>query len=421
MQIDIKTVLGSGYLTLVSAVAIVCILPLYGYYLPPFMILWGIAWLIENKFCVNAGMFRGNKVSVLFILFILMYLWQIAGVFSADSLSSGFERIVKRLSFLLFPLVLFSPGEKIKSHINLMLRLFALSTLLYIMYCFGNAIHSSITLQSGTLIFNPHPAEFDYENFFLGNYFSGKIHPTYFSMYVLLSALIALESLFDSSLKLWKRICWLAMVILFLVVLYLLSSRAGILAAIISLPVYFLKKFKNRYSGWIMLSGAVVIIAIMVLVFRTNTRISFYIEEIRSEKFDEQLENDIRYSIWKSAFGVIGKNLIFGVGTGDASAELKREFITRGYVNGYYDNLNAHNQFLEILLENGLIGLLLFLLILGYMIYLAYSQQSLLYGLFIMIILIFFLFETILNRLSGVTFFPLFSFLLIYYKSSGKT
>jgi O-antigen ligase len=106
-----------------------------------------------------------------------------------------------------------------------------------------------------------------------------------------------------------------------------------------------------------------------------------------------------------------------GVGTGDASDELKKEFKNRGYINGYYDNLNAHNQFLEILLENGLIGLILFLTILGYMSYIAISQRNILSGLFIIMMFVFFMFETVLNRLSGISFFAFLSFLLIHIKT----
>jgi O-antigen ligase len=109
------------------------------------------------------------------------------------------------------------------------------------------------------------------------------------------------------------------------------------------------------------------------------------------------------------------------VGTGDVSTELKKEFKNLGYSYGYYEDLNAHNQFIEIQLENGIIGLVLFLILLGYMIYIAVSQGNLVYGLFILMMIIFFSFETMLNRLAGVTFFPLFAFLLYYLKNPQKT
>ena len=85
-----------------------------------------------------------------------------------------------------------------------------------------------------------------------------------------------------------------------------------------------------------------------------------------------------------------------------------------------YDNLNAHNQYLEVFLGTGLIGLLIFISILTYMIYLFKLKRNLLFGLYISIILIFFLFESILNRIAGVTFFSLFTFLLLYLEDNNS-
>jgi O-antigen ligase len=158
----------------------------------------------------------------------------------------------------------------------------------------------------------------------------------------------------------------------------------------------------------------------MILIFLkiawTNDRLSYNYDGVTKTQPNEIIKKDVRYDIWRSAIGVIKQNFIFGVGTGDASKDLAEEFLNRGYVNGFYDNLNAHNQFLETLLENGLIGLIIFFAIIGYMLYIAISQRNLLLGLFIISITIFFVFETMLNRLAGVSFFALFSFLLIYTK-----
>ena len=61
-----------------------------------------------------------------------------------------------------------------------------------------------------------------------------------------------------------------------------------------------------------------------------------------------------------------------------------------------------------------MIGFSIFLSILGFMIYIAIKEKNLLYGLFILMMFVFFMFESILNRLAGVSFFSLF--LLYYYK-----
>jgi len=157
------------------------------------------------------------------------------------------------------------------------------------------------------------------------------------------------------------------------------------------------------------------------LFFRTNLRVNYSFEDLNGKSLTEALHNDIRVTIWESALGVIERNLVLGVGTGDASDELKKEFLSSGHTSGYYDNLNAHNQFLETLLENGIIGLALFLGIIVYMLYMAVSEKNLIYGMFILMMILYFLFETILNRLSGITFFALFSFLLVHYGRAAET
>jgi O-antigen ligase len=408
----------SGGLTFIPCLLTVMILPVYVHYLPPLMILWGLFWIYENRSGMTATLFNRNSFTILFFLFIAFYFWQISGLFMADSLAIGFERLFKRLSFLLFPLVLFYPGKRIVRNINLILKVFAICTFLYIIACFGNALHNSLIILSKKWIFDPHPLEYNYENYFYGTRLSFLIHPSYLSMYIVISILISLESFFESTVSRFRKLLWAALIFVFLTVLYLLSSRAGILAGIVTIPLYFLFKFYKIIARWIIILILVILAVLFVIIARTNNKVQSSFEGISNENFDQILRNDERLLIWKSALGVIEHNIFFGVGTGDASKELKREFIVRGYVNGYYDNLNAHNQFLEILLENGLFGLIIFLTIIGYMSYIAISQRNILSGLFIIMMIVFFMFETVLNRLAGITFFPMFSFLLLHTRNS---
>jgi O-antigen ligase len=126
--------------------------------------------------------------------------------------------------------------------------------------------------------------------------------------------------------------------------------------------------------------------------------------------------NDERLGIWRSAINVIQKYPLIGVGTGDSFDKLENEFKLLGYTQGFYKNLNAHNQYLETLISSGVIGLLFFLVIFGVMIFFAIKDRNTLYGVFIIMMLIFFIFESMLERLAGVSFFSLFSFLLMHLK-----
>ncbi len=403
-------------LTYFACLSIVCVLPVYSHLVPLLMVFWFIFWFLENGFRFKKTMFDGNRAAILLSIVITLYLWQILGLLFADSLDSGLERIFKRLSFVFFPLVLFYPGKKIINNINLLIRLFAICTFIYIIYCFGNALHNSIIFRDGSIVFNPHPLDYYWENFFYSSRFSSHVHPSYLAMYVILSLLISFEALSDISQTIVKRGGWLILILTFLIVLYLLSSRAGILAGLIVCPLYFVFKFYKKISGWIIILAVALILFIFFNIAKTNTRINYALEMISGDNINISAHRDERYNIWSSAFGVIKNNFILGVGTGDACSELKKEFLKRGYVEGYYDNMNSHNQYIEILLESGIIGLIIFLSFQIYMIYIAISDRNLLYGLFIVMMVVFFSFETILNRLAGITFYPLFSFLLLYLK-----
>lgn len=415
----LKNILESRKLTFYTSLVCVALVSLYVHWIPPFMVAWVVFWVAENRngFQIKESL-NGNS-GKLFLLFVLLFFWQVAGVFLSESYGSGAERIIKRVSFLLFPLVLFYPGYKISDNMKIIMRTFALGIAIYVVYCFGNALSNSITVLNGVKVFYPHPPLYEYENFFYGAYFSDLVHPTYMSMFVIVSLLIALEDVLNNALSGWKRVFWLFCSFLYIIVLYLLSSRAGLLSGIIIIPLYLFFRLSKKLPRYIIYLSIIVLVFGSIVLLKTNSRIYYSFEEIKKENIKSALENNVRFDIWKSAFGVIRHNFLFGVGTGDASSELKKEFLNRGYKDGYYDNMNSHNQFIEILLENGLIGLLIFLMIIGFIAYISITEQNLILGLFLLMMIVFFMFETLLNRLAGITFFPLFTFLLLHYKSQS--
>ena len=165
-----------------------------------------------------------------------------------------------------------------------------------------------------------------------------------------------------------------------------------------------------------MLSGnlSLFLILFSFVVLKSNNRVQKIINEITvgSEKLNAASDN--RLIIWKSALKITERNLLLGVGIGDVRSELMKEYKQIGNQEIIKKNYNVHNQFLEVLLENGLIGLVIFLVILGYMLFIAMRYNNVLYFLFLITSIIFFLFETVLYRFPGMSFFALFSFLMIY-------
>lgn len=414
---NISDFIQHGGLTFFSCLLSVIIIPIKVDFLPPIMILWVISWLLENHQRFNLIWNLKDPAVLLFIGFALYFIWYLTGLTYTEDLHNGKILIFRRLSFIVFPFVMMFPGELIKKRIRILLKAFCVSTLMYVLFSFVMALIRSTYFINGDVTFNPHPADFDYENYFFGTRFAFSQHPTYVSMYVVFSIFIAFESFFDRNLNRLLKIFWLLTVMTFLVSLYLLSSRAAILSALILIPVYLFFKLKERKKWWVSVLIIIVAVSILAVLFLNNERFKYYFPEVSDTSVVEKVMLDNRIPIWKSSIDVIKKNLFLGVGAGDASHQLQKEYLQNGYTEAYYNNLNAHNQYLEVLIGTGLIGFLIFVSILIYMIKRMIINKNLVFGMFIANMLIFFLFESILNRIAGITFFSLFAFLLLHTES----
>jgi len=418
---DLMTMVKKGYLSFLILVLIMITLPLQHRYLPPLMILLGIFWLLEIYLGLINPLKSSLKYRVLFFLFLIFYIWQLIGILYSSDVKMGWANLYGRLSLIIFPMIMFNPAERVKTKNNLLLKVFTLSTSVYIIACFIYAFIRSLSLNNGTWLFNPHPQDFFWLNYFFGMDFTFSIHPSYLAMYVLLSFFIATEAGNDRSLILKYRIFWIILGIFLLISLYFISSRAGLLAAFILIPVYAIYKIiKIRKSKVFWIIIVLMIIPVLALVIKNNTRIKSLFKDISDEHKSEITINDDRLKIWKSALTIIEDNFVLGVGIGDVRTELVKEYDRQGEQRLSDERLNAHNQFLEVFLENGIIGLVIFLGLMSFMAYLAISEENLLYSIFIIMMIVYFMFETILYRLAGVSFFSLFSFLLLYYKSDSQ-
>ena len=74
----------------------------------------------------------------------------------------------------------------------------------------------------------------------------------------------------------------------------------------------------------------------------------------------------MREKLWKSSYEVFNEHKLFGVGSGDFKDELIKTYKKNDYRIQYRFEMNSHNQYLSLLVSNGLIGVLLFLFYLFY-------------------------------------------------------
>ena len=87
------------------------------------------------------------------------------------------------------------------------------------------------------------------------------------------------------------------------------------------------------------------------------------IKRVRSITDFEEVSNRSRLQIWKAALGTIAERPVFGVGPGNFSVALGED------IGASRKGASAHNLYLDIASEMGVPGLLLFLLLIGRILY----------------------------------------------------
>lgn len=352
------------------------------------------------------GFRKGNlefRMNVLGILFMLLYFAYALGLILGWKEGQELTALEYKLSFLLVPLLLsfrhkeggFSL-EKIAS--GLLLGVFIVS-----MYGFFNT--TSCYIQEGT------------SDCFLTVSISPIHHPSYFMAFMIVSMFMAWLG--------WKRkwkyysLWWIIPFTLLGFVMHILSlSLAGILfmlLAIMALSIYGLYKRFGRYVAL----GSLIILPLIAYLFVTQVPqvegewngAKWYAEEymkdpegfIRNAPYPAS-GSEQRLILWTVAWQEL-KAHPFGAGTGNLDEVLGRRLTLFGQPELAKKNMNPHNQFLQTGVEIGWIGLVLLLVIMCYTVYLAVKNRSGLLLLLISCLAFHCLFESMLQRQSGIVFF----------------
>jgi O-antigen ligase len=98
-----------------------------------------------------------------------------------------------------------------------------------------------------------------------------------------------------------------------------------------------------------------------------------------------------------------------GAGTGSAQNLIDDGYLRTGYDTGLDNSYNAHNQYLEFLVRNGPVELILFFFTVGFLITKAFHKKSAELFLFCAVFCSSIITESMLNVQKGIVFFYFFS------------
>ncbi|NKI31192.1 O-antigen ligase family protein [Croceivirga thetidis] len=348
-------------------------------------------------------------------IFLISLLWLI----NTYNLSEGLFYLERTSSGILFPLVfLIIPTTLIQR--DLILKGFAISV------CFRYLYMLLLNLDY-ELVFIP-----DYWLEFLLQlnqlYLESDLHPSYFSVFIGFSGLIALYFFLQDK----KRIIWLFIFLTLTGFNLTLAAKMPLAAYFITLFSYLifrtlsLKKGKKKNFQLVLMAmtaGLLLIGLIKIPNFILQDAYNYYNLIAKNKQQDnvfdfdklgngtdfETWEKTNRVFIWATATKVISDNWLFGVGTGDVNDKLNDYYLASGFEYLERKNTNTHSQPLDFLLRFGVLGTFLILLAFIFFFKVIKTNNYVLYGIFMFFFVFAFLTENLLNRQLGIVFFHFFN------------
>lgn len=298
------------------------------------LVLWSILLVVPVLILANRaeGRWKSLKYSGWYLLIIISFIVSSVHVFIAQGLEWSQIRLsVKYLAyFLSFYAVYLILSEK---NYKTYLIFYMVSGLCFLLVFF--------------VMLKEHP-------FWVPNRLSINhyVHPNQLSMYMELFFPISFFSLLFSR-KNMARLCWGALTFLFLLVLLLAYSKAGLITVVICFVFYLFRKINLKK----IIVMCIIVAGLMPVVYQGyNKRMNF-------KNVDNVISAGARIELYKTSIKVLKENyIIFGIGLNEFS-KIKFNFGFKRWLDPE-GGMSSHNMYLDFWMGFGLLAFVSFFYIL---------------------------------------------------------
>lgn len=240
----------------------------------------------------------------------------------------------------------------------------------------------------------------------------------FFSFFIVIS-LLRMDIIIDSFTTSFQKY---AIVIFLLLLLFLLASKMILLPGLVLLAV------KYRRNLFTFLPKNKLVVPILFILFllllvpvlqRFKDILNPRIDIVMNDKFNyDSPLNGLNLRIIQARFGIEILNdneaWLFGVGIDKAQELLNDKYVNYGLHTGYNDDFdkgyldyNFHNQYIETAVRSGLLGLFSLLAMVFLLIIIIIKRQTFVLGWELILLLLFFITESVLERQIGIVYFCL--------------
>ena len=359
--------------------------------------------------CLIYGDYSQLKIKKNWIKLSIISLWLLPFIqlLLLNRVDEYLNNLITKITLFLIPILILIGYQSKKINLARILKFFIYGTLSSCLFCLINAVISYYFLKNDNA--------FTYKSLSLFH------HPSYFTMYLnFVVGIIYLNNL--KPIKNFKLSINLSLIIVSFLSFFILfaSSRTGWITNIL-IHLFFISCifFKKKISRKAIIYFLVLMIPFTTVIY-TNKTIKHRFNEIITYTFQKIDQKEVRSStsarkkIWLSSLKLIKKKWITGYGLGLSKKVFQKQLKKDGYNYLVKKNYNSHNQYLQVFLDQGVFGFLLLVFFTFGMLYLSLKQKDFIYALFLVIMILNFMTESILETQSGVIFFAFFNSIFFF-------
>jgi O-antigen ligase len=346
-----------------------------------------------------------------------LYLLTMAGTLFTARPAEAWPEWEKQLALVVFPFIAwFSPLDW-QWYRHKLLKAFAFSCFFSAVYLFGHHL-CDIFIQGEPLsaLFTKHHMNHAFS-------YAIRMHATYYSAYLALSAVVFADKLFRRTAGRAARLGYSVAIVVCLFAIFQLASRAVCIAVLVIanllVPFYLL----NGKLRWRVSAGIFTLTMASLMVVRQDDHLhSRYLLQLKQDLRSDTgavLDPEPRMARWQCVWEAIRVSPWTGYGTGSEQAVLKEKYYAHRLMISYKMGLNAHNQFLSFWLKDGIIGILVYIVLLLLAFREARRRRDIQLMAFVLIITCISLSENILDVNKGIFFFSMFFVIFLPKPSAG--
>lgn len=344
------------------------------------------------------------------------YFWVLSSIFWAcvsvfwlsNDLYEWGHSLERRVSFLIFPLLLIAyPASK--KQINHIIQVFVISLTALALFTFPASTYIHLTYYPDTT-----PADW-FTSQRMVQYIKG-MHRVYMAYHVVFAVMV----LWLRPALFVKKVRYGLIVFLTLYAI-LLASRNLTVFLFLFYGIMILLNIKSFWQNKKLIAAtAIALVGIVFLISRlpllqtyiTQMTTRYNVEEVADVEDTNGVR--VRQIIWSYAWELIKEKPITGYGIPNGQQALENMYVQKGFTTGIQRGYHAHNLYLAIWLESGLLGIMSLLATLFFPLFKAVRENKKAYVALVVLTIFACITEPVIYLHQGIIMFTLFVSLLLF-------